>query len=113
VFEGEGSSKAIEYATGERYSHAGVIERGADGKLYLREAQMGHYGSKMTPLKPGSGFDLRAYSVVGRGTNLPATMSPGSFRNYNLAANNCVHQAAYFSGLRSANNPGVFQRINY
>lgn len=109
VFEGDGfGGKAIEYGSGERYSHAGVIER-QDGQMYLREAQATGEPSQLTPLRE---FDRRAYSVVGRGQNVPQYMKVTSFMRYHLSWNNCSVQAGYYSGLAPANNPGVFYGIN-
>jgi RHS repeat-associated protein len=104
VFAGEGGSKWIEYLTGERYSHAGVIE---GGNLHQAQILSGKDGANLrTELTK---FDSRAYTVVGRGTPNPGAITTG---RYNLLWRNCATQAARWSGTISANNPGTYLRVN-
>ncbi len=100
-------SRAIAVVTLEDYAHAG--QRVGNN---LRESQKtGLTGGPLEKATPLTEFDKRGYSVVGQGPGANTNITPRS-SGYNICTANCSVQTGNWTGLQSANNPGVFYRTN-
>jgi hypothetical protein len=101
--DGTGISEFIADATGEDYSHIGVIDSDK-GVLFVREA-IGAGKEIKTPL---SRYSNRPFKMIGTETLITAFHT--QLGGYNGFETNCTSQATRWTGQGYINNPGVLAR---
>jgi len=106
--DGSGVSRGILAASGEDFSHVGVVDEDADG-FFIREAT-GEGKQIRTEI---SKYSNRPYKIYGnRQITQPFVeeRTGFGFKGYNLVETNCTSQATRWTGMDYTNNPGVLYR---
>jgi len=106
--DGSGVSRGIIGASGEDFSHVGIVDEDADG-FFIREAT-GEGKQIRTEI---SKYSNRPYKIYGnRQITQPFVeqRTGFGFKGYNLVETNCTSQATRWTGMNYTNNPGVLYR---
>ena len=109
--DGSGVSRGILGASGEDFSHVGVVDEDADGNLFIREAT--GEGKQVPTRLSAERYQNRPYKIYGnRQITQPFVNQRTGFgvNGYNLVETNCTSQATRWTGMNYTNNPGVLYR---